>query len=99
MSFVLGLVMLRVHRRLPLLAYTFGFWLVFTTKMNWVWGTDVIYYSQSFSRYTLVLFPLAVVLAEALRSGTFWGRLIGVGAMLLLLLGFSALFVLALIGP
>lgn len=98
-SFVLGLVMLRVHRRLPLLAYTFGFWLVFTTKMNWVWGTDVIYYSQSFSRYTLVLFPLAVVLAEALRSGTFWGRLIGVGAMLLLLLGFSALFVLALIGP
>jgi hypothetical protein len=100
-AFVLGLVMLRArrHRRLPLLAYTFGFWLVFTTKMNWVWGTDVVYYSQSFSRYTLVLFPLWVLLADALRSGTFWGRIFGVGALLLLLLGFSALFVLALIGP
>jgi hypothetical protein len=100
-AFALGLVMLRFkrHRRLPLLAYTFGFWLVFTTKMNWMWGTDVVYYSQSFSRYTLVLFPLAVLLADALRNGTFWGRIIGVGALLLLLLGFSAAYVLALTGP
>ncbi len=100
-AFALGLVLLRVkrHRRLPLLAYTFGFWLVFTTKMNWMWGTDIVYYSQSFSRYTLVLFPLWVLLGDALRSGTFWGRIVGVGALLLLLLGFSALFVLALVGP
>ncbi|HLU09376.1 MAG TPA: hypothetical protein VK003_06895 [Oceanobacillus sp.] len=87
------------HRRLPLLAYTFGYLLVFISKLNWQWGTDEAIFTQSFARYCLALFPLFVLIGDGLRHTTFWGRI-----LLVLLLGFgllalSGLYVFALTGP
>lgn len=92
-------LIVRKHRRLPLLAYTFGFLLVFGSKMNWQWGSDVVTNTQSFARYTVVLFPLVVLVADGLRRGGFWVRIGGVGLLLLSLLALSGLQVLALTGP
>jgi hypothetical protein len=87
------------HRRLPLLAYTFGYLLVFISKLNWRWGTDEVIFTQSFARYCLALFPLFVLIATGLRHTSFWGRI-----MLVLFLGFglvalSGFYVFALTGP
>lgn len=100
-SFVLslGLLISRRHRRLPLIAYTLGYWAVYTGKMNYYWGTDELFFVQSFARYTLALFPIWVLVADGLRHGGFWVRIVGVGALMLALAFFSALFPLALVGP
>ncbi len=100
-SFILGIGLLisRRHRRLPLIAYTLGCWAVYTGKMNYYWGTGELFFVQSFARYTLALFPIWVLIADALRRGGFWARIVGVGALMLALAFFSALFPLALVGP
>jgi hypothetical protein len=100
-SFLLGVGLLisRRHRRAPLIAYTFSFWAVYTGKMNYYWGTDEPFFVQSFARYTLALFPIWVLVADGLRHGGFWVRIAGVGALMLALAFFSALFPLALVGP
>jgi hypothetical protein len=100
-TLVLALVMLtqRAHRRLALVAYTFGFLLVFVSKINWAWGTDDVTYTQSYARYALVLFPLFVLVADGLRRAPAWGRIAGAGALGLLMLLLSAAHVLALAGP
>lgn len=83
------------HRRLPLLAYTFGFILVFVTKMNWTWGdTSQITYTQSFARYSLALFPLTVLIADKLRVAAKPVRAAMMGLSIGGLLVFSALFTL-----
>lgn len=101
-SFALAALALRFpkHRRLPLIAFTALHLLVYVSKINWVWGTtDQVLYSQSFARYSLVLFPLVILLADGARR---LPRLAQValgtisGALLLLA---SALFTVALIGP
>lgn len=101
LTLVLTLVMLKCpkHRRPALLAYTAGSILIFVTKINWAWGTDEVMYTQSFARYTVVLFPFAVLVADGLRHGRPWVRLIGVGVLMLSALTFAALNVLALSGP
>jgi hypothetical protein len=83
------------HRRLPLLAYTFGFILVFVTKMNWAWGdTSQITYTQSFARYSLALFPLTVPIADKLRGASRRVQIAVMGLSVCGLLFFSALFTL-----
>jgi hypothetical protein len=94
-----AMIFFKKHRRLALLAYTFGYLLVFGSKMNWQWGSDVVTYTQSFARYAVVLFPLAVLIADGLRHSGFLARVIGVGLLLISVLGFSGLHVLALAGP
>ena len=72
---------------------------MFVSKVNFVYGTNEVYFTQSFGRYTLVLFPLTVMVADGIRSTT---PLIRVMAVALLLLGFfcfSAFYLLALTGP
>lgn len=52
------------HRRLPLVLYTWGYLLLFLTKVNWERGTDTITYAQSVARYGLALFPLTILAAD-----------------------------------
>jgi hypothetical protein len=83
------------HRRLALVAYTFGSILIFVSKVNWVWGDSrQITYTQSFARYSLALFPLTVLVADKLRSAPKSMRLIVMGLSVLGLLIFSVLFTL-----
>ncbi len=55
------------YRRLPVLAYSFGYALVFAAKLNYLHGTTVVFGTQSYSRYTLTLFPLTIFIADRLR--------------------------------
>ncbi|MCC6802846.1 MAG: hypothetical protein IT319_08175 [Anaerolineae bacterium] len=100
-ALILSFVALRFprHRRLPLVAYNFGFILFFVGKVNYYYGTDDVYYTQSFGRYALALFPLTFLVADGLRSTAPLIRIAGVGVLLLGIVGMSALFVLALAGP
>lgn len=100
-SLILASISLRFprHRRLPLIAYNFGFILFFVSKVNWHYGTSDVEFTQSFGRYALALFPLTFLVADALRSTTPIWRVLGVALLLLGVAGFSALFVLALTGP
>jgi len=83
------------HRRLPLLAYTFGSILIFVSKMNWAWGdTSAVTYTQSFARYALALFPLTVLIADKLRAAPKRTRAVVIGLAACGLLVFSALFTL-----
>jgi hypothetical protein len=88
------------HRKLPLLAFTIGHLLVYFSKINWVWGgTDEVLFSQSFARYTLVLFPLVIALADGARRLPRLGQAVLGGGALLLLMYASALYTMALVGP
>jgi hypothetical protein len=100
-ALVLSFVVLRFprHRRLPLVAYNFGFVLFFVGKVNYFYGTDDVYFTQSFGRYALALFPLTFFIADSLRTAMPLVRVVGVGALLFGSVTFSALYVLALTGP
>jgi Gpi18-like mannosyltransferase len=87
------------QRRLPLLVYTFGYLLIFISKLNWRWGTNEVIFTQSFARYCLALFPLTVMIADGLRHARFWGRLLIVFTLGFGLVAFSGLYVFALTGP
>ncbi len=99
---VLAVWMLRYpqHRRLPLLAYTWGFVILFLMKMNWDWGAhDEVIFSQSFGRYALVLFPLTILVADRSR---WWPERLKRAIPVLLVLGvliWSARHVMVLSGP
>jgi len=92
-------IRLKRHRRWALIAYTAGYLLVYISKVNWVWGTDELYMTQSFSRYALVLFPFSILIADGFRSTTKWGRIVGAVVLAFGVISFGALFVLALVGP
>jgi hypothetical protein len=98
---LLALLTLRYqqHRRLPLMLYTFGYLLVFLSKLNWRWGTHEVMFTQSFARYSLALFPLTVLAADGLRHARFWGRIGMVLVILFALAVLSGLYVFALTGP
>ncbi len=87
------------HRRLPLIAYNFGFILFFASKVNYRYGTSEVIYTQSFARYALALFPLMFLIADGLLHARPLIRIIGVAVLLLGIVSFSALYVLALTGP
>ncbi|MEP7293711.1 MAG: mannosyltransferase family protein, partial [Chloroflexota bacterium] len=101
LSLILSFAALRFrrHRRLPLVAYNFSFILLFASRINYFYGTHEVMYTQSFGRYALVLFPLTFLVADGLRSTTPLVRVIGVAVLVLGIVAFSALYVLALIGP
>lgn len=100
-TLILSFVALRFprHRRLPLVAYNFAFILFFVGKVNYYYGTDNVYYTQSFGRYALALFPLTFLVADWLRSTTPLVRVLGMAILLVGIISMSALFVLALAGP
>ncbi|MBZ0298137.1 MAG: hypothetical protein K8J31_00240, partial [Anaerolineae bacterium] len=87
------------HRRISLVAYTFFHLFLFLTIINYVWYTDIIMGTQSIARYTLVLFPIAVLLADRIRHMPRLLRAASLGGMVLGLLLFSGLFTVALVGP
>lgn len=87
------------HRRLPLVAYAFGYLLVFVSKVNYFYGTHTVMFTQSLGRYSLVLFPLTFLIADGLLHARPLVRLLGVAALTLALVALSALYVLALTGP
>jgi multisubunit Na+/H+ antiporter MnhC subunit len=89
----------RAHRRLGLQVFTWGFLLLFLSKMNFYYGTDVPYYSQSFGRYALTLFPLTILVADGCRRLPGVPRAFVLTAAVILLALTSALFTLALAGP
>ncbi|MBL8145377.1 MAG: hypothetical protein JNL34_03250 [Anaerolineae bacterium] len=67
---VLIVLMLRSprHRRPSLLTYIFATLLVVFSKMNYMYGTDILYYTQSFARYALVLWPVHIFVADCVRG-------------------------------
>ena len=81
-----------------MIAYTFGYALLFAGKINYVWGTDIIATTQSYGRYALTLFPLVIFVAGRLLHLTRWWRLLLVMLMFMLLLFFSGLHALG-VGP
>ncbi|MFN8565701.1 MAG: mannosyltransferase family protein [Anaerolineae bacterium] len=101
LTLILSFVALRFprHRRLPLVAYNFGFILLFASRINYFYGTHDVMFTQSFGRYSLALFPLTFLVADGLRSTTPLLRVLGVGALLIGIIVLSALYVLALSGP
>ncbi len=53
------------HRRLALMVYTIGHVASFVSKINWAWGDyTIVTATQSFTRYTLALFPLMILIAD-----------------------------------
>ena len=100
-SLILAFVALRflAHRRLPLVAYSFGFILLFASRINYVYGTDEVAFTQSFGRYALTLFPLTFLVADGLRAASPLIRILGIAVLLIAALTFSALYVLGLTSP
>ncbi len=100
-TLILAFVALRFprHRRLPLIGYNFAFILLFASRINYYYGTHDVMFTQSFGRYTLVLFPLTVMVADGIRSTTPLIRVIAVALLLLGFFCFSAFYLLALTGP
>lgn len=100
-AFGLALVTIlsRRHRRLPLLAYTWASLLLFVSRINYAYGTDIVMYTQSFGRYTLVLFPLTILIADGLLRVSPRLRQVAVVLMACVLLYCSALYVVAISGP
>jgi hypothetical protein len=88
------------HRRLPMILYTWGYLLVFFTKVDRGRFSGEVTYPQSFARYTLALFPLTILFADrvllrvqpATRSRILAG-------LLILLLVTSARHILYFAGP
>ncbi len=101
-SLVLGVLMLGLprHRRLPMVAYTWTYLLLFLGKVNFAHGTQEVTHSQSFGRYALALFPLTIMVADWLnQSRSAQVRFVYVVGASVVLLVFSARLVLYLIGP
>jgi len=81
---------LRPHRRLPLLTFALGHLLLYWSKINWAWGSyDEVWYSMSYTRYSLVVFPLWVAAADLLVKAPKWVRLVVQTILLLVLLYMS----------
>lgn len=92
LTIILLLVLIRRRARLPLIIYTLLHMLIFISKVNFLRGTNVIAGTQSYARYSLVLFPLMVLIADQLRSKPGRGRLLYIAGSLMSLLVLSALF-------
>ncbi len=67
-ALIVALALAPRQRRLSLLAYTGGYFLVFVSKVNWRLGTGEVLYSISVGRYALALFPLTVLIADWVRT-------------------------------
>lgn len=67
---ILIVLMLRSprHRKPALLVYTLATLLVIFSKINYEYGTDRLYYTQSFARYALVLWPVHIFVADRIRA-------------------------------
>jgi len=97
---LIGLMLVFPRHRRPAMIFYVVVNLAFQiTKINYAWGTDVVMFSQSVARYSLLLFPLTVLIADWFRSTSKWGRIIGMLIMVFGMVSFSALYVLALTGP
>jgi hypothetical protein len=86
-------------RHLTLTIYTIAYVLVFLTPINYQYGTDVVTNTQSFARYTLILFPITLLVADWLRHRGKWIRMLAVVVLLLTTLGLSARHVMGILGP
>jgi Gpi18-like mannosyltransferase len=86
-------------RHFPLTLYTMAYILVFLTPINYQYGTNILTNTQSFGRYSLILFPLVLMAADWLRNGGKWRRLLIVSMLFISTLGLSARHVLGILGP
>jgi hypothetical protein len=84
---------------LPLTAYTILHLAVFLTPINYQYDTNIVSYTQSIGRYCLALFPLTILLAQALQRSGRRLRLLGFAVLILMALMLSARHVLGLLGP
>jgi hypothetical protein len=96
-SLVLIIILIR-HKRLrrwSLIAYCAGYLAIFVTKLNYPWGTGEYVElggTQSIGRYTLVLFPLVILLADTIWKTPKWLQISLVTLSFVGLLVFSAQF-------
>jgi hypothetical protein len=99
LALALWLLRARPINRPAFIAYTWASMAVFVSKLNWQWGGhEIILNTQSYARYSLALFPLAILIADRLRCAPRRWQLAATTLSLLGLLCFSALFALGL-GP
>ena len=100
LSVVMFVLMLRSpkHRQLAFVIYTLSHILLFVSKINYIRGTDIIVYSQSYGRYALALFPLIIVAADYIRQARRLWRTVFLTLILFTFLCFSALHAFG-IGP
>ncbi len=100
LSLVGAFIMLRFprHRKLPLVVYTFSFAVLFASRINLLWGTDIPINTQSVARYSLTLFPLFIMTADGIRHLPKWLQMVCFALLLVLLLFYSALHAIG-VGP
>jgi hypothetical protein len=99
LTFTMLLIRRNGKRHLALTLYTVGFFALFASKMNYQYGTDIVTNTQSFGRYTLILFPITLMITDWLRNRGKWTRLISLSLLLLTTLALSARHVLGILGP
>ncbi len=88
------LIAWKPHRRPAMLGYTLGHLAVFVSKINWEYGTQTVLHTQSLARYTLVLFPVTIMVADIVRRLGRFPRLLAFGCSAAGLLSFSAMYAL-----
>lgn len=87
------------HRRLPLLVYTLMYFLLFVSTI-YIANPDVnIISTLSIGRYSLVLFPLTILLADLLRQAARPLRILGIAGLGISLLLLTALNTVGMTGP
>lgn len=84
--------------RRTLTAYTVVLYLLFLSSVNYKWGTNELWVTQSLGRYCLALFPLVLLVAHRLRCGGKYTRLFGFTVLLFLTLFLTARHTLGLLG-
>ena len=89
----------KAQRKPAAVVYVVVSLLIFVSKINWQYETNVVTSTQSFARYTVVLFPFALLIGDGLRRARPWGRVAGVGLLAAGLLALSVMNLLALAGP
>jgi hypothetical protein len=87
------------HRRIPLLFYSVSFILLFATKINYQYGTNIPTTVQSLARYCATLFPIMVWLGDQVSRSKRWARFFLLFSCGFLLALYSAMFTLGQTSP
>jgi hypothetical protein len=99
LTLILSPGLIRQRMKPALIVYTILSILIFLSKINWRWGSyDTITGTQSYARYALALFPLAILTAHWIVRAKRGVRLMYLGISSFLLLFLSQLAALG-IGP
>lgn len=95
---IVALFRSRLLCRPALVAYTVILYGLFLSSVNYKWGTNEVWTTQSLGRYSLALFPIALLAADRIRSAGKIKRLVAFGVLIFVTLALSARHTLGLLG-